>query len=189
MGLGGRRARQSVPETAPVGDGLGGTTCLCCLKPWQWQQMEWEREALPVMTLWPSGLRRWLKAPLRKGVGSNPTAVTFRVCATTHLWQRRGSICLNVVLRARWTQRHHRTRAECRLQRSAVWLAKFRHRASIPGHINGNDVLYHWTTDAGARTRIRSAMIGPWTWWRTSGVLVANFPRGAGRPPGAAVSA
>ena len=28
------------------------------------------------MTVWPSGLRRWLKAPVRKGVGSNPTAVT-----------------------------------------------------------------------------------------------------------------
>ena len=28
-------------------------------------------------TVWPSGLRRWLKAPLRKGVGSNPAAVTF----------------------------------------------------------------------------------------------------------------
>ena len=27
------------------------------------------------MTVWPSGLRRWLKAPFRKGVGSNPTAV------------------------------------------------------------------------------------------------------------------
>ena len=32
-------------------------------------------------TVWPSGLRRWLKAPGRKGVGSNPTAVTV----TTHL--------------------------------------------------------------------------------------------------------
>ena len=28
-------------------------------------------------TLWPSGLRRWLKAPVRKGVGSNPTAVNL----------------------------------------------------------------------------------------------------------------
>ena len=28
-----------------------------------------------LMTVWPSGLRRWLKAPFRKGVGSNPTAV------------------------------------------------------------------------------------------------------------------
>ena len=27
-------------------------------------------------TVWPSGLRLWLKAPFRKGVGSNPTAVT-----------------------------------------------------------------------------------------------------------------
>jgi hypothetical protein len=27
-------------------------------------------------TVWPSGLRRWLKAPFRKGMGSNPTAVT-----------------------------------------------------------------------------------------------------------------
>ena len=25
--------------------------------------------------VWPSGLRRWLQAPVRKGVGSNPTAV------------------------------------------------------------------------------------------------------------------
>ena len=28
------------------------------------------------MTVWPSGLRRWLQAPVRKGVGSKPTAVT-----------------------------------------------------------------------------------------------------------------
>ena len=35
-------------------------------------------------TVWPSGRRRWLEAPVRKGVGSNPTAVTlrdWRVCA------------------------------------------------------------------------------------------------------------
>ena len=29
------------------------------------------------MTVWPSGLRRWLQAPFRKGVGSNPTAVSL----------------------------------------------------------------------------------------------------------------
>ena len=28
-------------------------------------------------TVWPSGLRRWLQAPVRKGVGSSPTAVTL----------------------------------------------------------------------------------------------------------------
>ena len=41
------------------------------------------------MTVWPSGLRRWLQAPVRKGVGSKSTAVTcgerreehLRVCA------------------------------------------------------------------------------------------------------------
>ena len=31
------------------------------------------------MTVWPSGLRRWLKAPFRKGVGSNPTAVNAAI--------------------------------------------------------------------------------------------------------------
>ena len=30
--------------------------------------------------VWPSGLRRWLKAPVRKGIGSNPTAVSFAQC-------------------------------------------------------------------------------------------------------------
>ena len=35
-------------------------------------------EFIPDKTVWPSGLRRWLKAPVRKGVGSNPTAVTWK---------------------------------------------------------------------------------------------------------------
>ena len=34
-----------------------------------------ELTVLP-MTVWPSGLRRWLQAPVRKGVGSNPTAAS-----------------------------------------------------------------------------------------------------------------
>ena len=33
------------------------------------------------MTVWPSGLRRWLQAPGRKGVGSNPTAVILHDAA------------------------------------------------------------------------------------------------------------
>ena len=32
---------------------------------------------MTLKTVWPSGLRRWLKAPVRKGVGSNPTAVNI----------------------------------------------------------------------------------------------------------------
>ena len=31
----------------------------------------------PIKTVWPSGLRRWLQVPVRKGVGSNPTAVSL----------------------------------------------------------------------------------------------------------------
>ena len=34
-------------------------------------------------TVWLSGLRRWLQAPVRKGVGSNRTAVTLCVFAET----------------------------------------------------------------------------------------------------------
>ena len=36
-----------------------------------------KRKCTSIKTLWPSGLRRWLKAPVRKGVGSNPTGVNF----------------------------------------------------------------------------------------------------------------
>jgi hypothetical protein len=44
-----------------------------------------------VTTAWPSGLRRWLKAPFRKGVGSNPTGVIFGhpsiiCCITIYPW-------------------------------------------------------------------------------------------------------
>jgi hypothetical protein len=63
-------------------------TCMgvvCCARNWrhcctptlacsQLYFLEWHR-ALVGMTVWPSGLRRWLQAPVRKGVGSNPTAV------------------------------------------------------------------------------------------------------------------
>ena len=41
-------------------------------------------------TVWPSGLRRWLQAPVRKGVGSNPTAVTCLVCLGARAKSRRG---------------------------------------------------------------------------------------------------
>jgi hypothetical protein len=44
-----------------------------CLAPNQ-QPKAWMNLIL-LKTLWPSGLRRWLKAPLRKGVGSDPTGV------------------------------------------------------------------------------------------------------------------
>ena len=40
----------------------------------------------PNMTVWPSGLRRWLQARVRKGVGSNPTAVILFSCLIFALW-------------------------------------------------------------------------------------------------------
>ena len=42
-----------------------------------WQAAVW---TCTTTTLWPSGLRRWLKAPFRKGVGSNPTGVILKKC-------------------------------------------------------------------------------------------------------------
>ena len=41
-------------------------------------------------TVWPSGLRRWLQAPVRKGVGSNPTAVICcpKQCDVDHVSYR-----------------------------------------------------------------------------------------------------
>ena len=47
----------------------------------------WLLEAVgfQIWTVWPSGLRRWLKAPFRKGVGSNPTAVIWRTWGGSRL--------------------------------------------------------------------------------------------------------
>ena len=42
--------------------------------------------------VWPSGPTNWLKAPVREGVGSNPTAVTRRRSATFRPVHRRAAI-------------------------------------------------------------------------------------------------
>ena len=86
-------------------------------------------------TVWPSGLRRWLQAPSRKGVGSNPTAVTLSL---------------------RKEKRTNRSKPEGRsfLHTSAgLWPAPCspdppawedgHSRESSPGHIDGNDVFCH----------------------------------------------
>ena len=44
---------------------------------WVHRKLKAARHALTAATAWPSGLRRQLKALVRKGVGSNPTAVIF----------------------------------------------------------------------------------------------------------------
>ena len=72
-------ARRSVTHRAPLRCDIS-----CCGAPiWGPRPMAQAQECAcndvvlshASMTVWPSGLRRWLKAPFRKGVGSNPTAV------------------------------------------------------------------------------------------------------------------
>ena len=62
------------------GFGIGLRTYCTVRKLWRCSavaQMTSHSNALSCnqKTVWPSGLRRWLKALVRKGVGSNPTAV------------------------------------------------------------------------------------------------------------------
>ena len=66
---------------------MGALNKASYLSPGSMQCQSWLRPALLRLmlflksdskTVWPSGLRRWLQAPVRKGVGSNPTAVIFR---------------------------------------------------------------------------------------------------------------
>ena len=61
---------------------------LCCRRTWveKWAMaVNWMTSDLMtsaehiIKTVWPSGLRRWLQAPVRKGVGSYPTAVTVHL--------------------------------------------------------------------------------------------------------------
>ncbi len=77
----------SIPGLGIFADpGFVQSTIVCC--PCQALPSPWHAACLDgiswpgyprsvALTVWPSGLRRWLQAPLRKGVGSNPTAVIF----------------------------------------------------------------------------------------------------------------
>ena len=73
---GGARARAPAPDplqsrSRTANSHNGSRNC----NSYNWNQNVWgdvpERPcAVPAETIWPSGLRRWLKAPVRKGVGS-----------------------------------------------------------------------------------------------------------------------
>ena len=63
------RRKQSRPITRCTSKSSGGA-----------QQKDNAMLLLNPKTVWPSGLRRWLQAPVRKGVGSNPTAVINISC-------------------------------------------------------------------------------------------------------------
>ena len=53
---------------------LGANRDMALSSEW-WGSVFESSNVIYFKTVWPSGLRRWLKAPVRKGVGSNPTAV------------------------------------------------------------------------------------------------------------------
>ena len=65
-----------------------------------------------IKTLWPSGLRRWLKAPFRKGVGSNLTGVIYAhwqlLASTEHDGHGRKHVGLANGPSALGTPGHHR---------------------------------------------------------------------------------
>ena len=46
----------------------------------------------PSRTLWPSGLRRWLKAPVRKGVVSKFTGVSFMQVTSSSFGEFKGEL-------------------------------------------------------------------------------------------------
>jgi len=69
------------------------------------------------MTVWPSGLGRWLQAPVRKGVGSDPTAVTTLIG-----WGARGD--------------HHHQRHHHRHHHQQMSLLGGGRRAGRVGHAN-----------------------------------------------------
>ena len=66
-------------------------------------------------TVWQSGLRRWLPAPVRKGVGSSPTAVSslqqscVAVCPTTKQNQH---FCQNVAYVVLSTSTQHNVKSK-----------------------------------------------------------------------------
>ena len=68
------------PRTAPVMRamcvGLSSQHGLCCSTTSPQCPLYPIFRLMSCMTVWPGGIRRWLQAPVRKGVGSNPKAVT-----------------------------------------------------------------------------------------------------------------
>ncbi len=71
------------------------------------------------MTIWPSGLRRQLQVLVRKGVGSNPTVVTYQSVMLP-------TFCISGKI-LRLTQAHHygNTKVDSRLLRKVCQKADF----------------------------------------------------------------
>ena len=111
----------------------------------QWQKPSCSHLGSITWTVWPSGLRRWLKAPFRKGVGSNPTAVipthqTDR-CRWSQAWTFFPdtppffSCCFWTCLRS-----HHQAET---MSGVAQWFACWAHNPKVPGSKPGCAMVWH----------------------------------------------
>ena len=61
-------------------------------------------------TVWPSGLRRWLKAPFRKGVGSDPTGVNSVLHSSWPTAQVLTDKGVQICIGSPWSQSNHHRR-------------------------------------------------------------------------------
>ena len=124
---------------------LGGLTWPRQPRTSQWQKPSCSHLGSITWTVWPSGLRRWLKAPFRKGVGSNPTAViptqqTDR-CRWSQAWTFFPdtppffSCCFWMCLR-----NHHQAET---MSGVAQWLACWAHNPKVPRSKPGSAMVWH----------------------------------------------
>ena len=92
-------------------------------------------------TVWPSGLRRWLQVPVRKGVGSNPTAVTFCVFAETcsRTWPAHCKARGGMILLPRSCARQEPLSAELRALKLFKWQGEWQSQ-----HVS-RDSLAEWS--------------------------------------------
>ena len=103
----------------------------------QWQKPACSNLSSITWTVWPSGLRRWLKAPFRKDVGSIPTAVTPTHQTDRCRWSQATppffSFCFWMCLR-----NHHQAETTSGV---AQWLAWCSHNPKVPG--SGSAMVWH----------------------------------------------
>ena len=111
------------------------------------------------MTLWPSGLRRWLKAPFRKGVGSNPTGVILKkmspvgfsfsqshASATQHRSMTgalakafvRNTAAADLCFHGAWYEKHDLIGGMAQRQRVRLQIRRLGVRISLASHYNSN---------------------------------------------------
>ena len=134
--------------------------------PKSWGKSQISRIALANTTVWPSGLRRWLQAPVRKGVGSNPTAVIFTLLLKQKLI---GAGCKQNLARLLRISEQ----AEMRKNESGVaqWLACWAHNPKVRGSKPRSAIFSSpcWSVQRERASRKRALLTNTiWTHWGLS---------------------